>query len=719
MHEFNGRGLEILQLLGSGGFGEVYLGQLHGSDGFVRKVAVKVVRAGLAHRTDVSGRHRDEARLLGRLGHEHIVQCIDLANIEGVPAMILEYVEGVNAAVLLEATKGLLEATKGLPVRAAADVIEAVADALAFAHDEATREDGQLLRVIHRDVKPSNVLISLRGAIKVSDFGIARADVDREGQTGAMQLGTSAFMAPESWLRLEQGHAADVFALGVTFLQLLGVTTSERWPLDPIQFEHAIKDAVASAPALAEAPALSALVRTMLEWDPSQRPSAVEVRRQLANLPGHLPGESIAQVARQHVAKCLQDQLNVPPMLGTLSGQVRRSDASPLRNATETSGQQTFSFGALEHSSDVASQKPKSDGQHSPPTASTAPLSNIARAMPSRTRISLLLGLVAAGALAGGIYAWRPARVWVGGIGIPVCGDGAVKSAESCDDGNAVETDGCRNDCSPNAVWLSGVGRGGDSWTMGSDDCDGDVTRAPSGEQSSHCITEKPAVAVKLNPYWMQRNEFTVESALQWAGSAGITLSADLRSGGDGNVTFPMTKVTFEDARALCRAIGGDLPTEAQWEFAAHADDPRRVYPWGDAPPTCERAVTGDHNCSHGRPSAVCSRPPGNTPEGLCDMAGNVWEWTRWSFDGPLLEDIKAYVPVSADPIAIRNRSWENPEAAPDAPQQPIRGGGHWHTALFFNRARARYAMPRATSEVNIGFRCVWADAAFSESADR
>ena len=135
MQDGSGRRLELRRLLGSGGFGEVYLGDVYGSDGFAWKVAVKCVRAALLHRADIVGRHRDEARLLGRLAHDHIVQCIDLAEVDGAPAMLLEYVEGVNAAALIDGAGPLSP-------RAAAEVVEAVADALAFAHDDAVRQDG-------------------------------------------------------------------------------------------------------------------------------------------------------------------------------------------------------------------------------------------------------------------------------------------------------------------------------------------------------------------------------------------------------------------------------------------------------------------------------------------------------------------------------------------------------------------------------------------------
>jgi serine/threonine protein kinase len=96
------RELEFLKVLGAGGFGEVYLANLHGRDRFVRRVAVKLLLQ--EHKSEeLLRRHRDEARLLGLLHHDHIVQVLELTEIEGRPAVVMEYVQGVDLAEILEA----------------------------------------------------------------------------------------------------------------------------------------------------------------------------------------------------------------------------------------------------------------------------------------------------------------------------------------------------------------------------------------------------------------------------------------------------------------------------------------------------------------------------------------------------------------------------------------------------------------------------------------
>jgi len=108
--------------------------------------------------------------------------------------------------------------------------------------------------------------------------------------------------------------------------------------------------------------------------------------------------------------------------------------------------------------------------------------------------------------------------------------------------------------------------------------------------------------------------------------SAGVCTPADDSgpwfTGGD----QPVVGVDWEQARTFSRWVGGRLPTEAEWEYAARGGGREQRFPWGEKEATCENLVF-DH-C--GEPTApVCSRPAGNTRHGLCDMAGNVWEWVQ------------------------------------------------------------------------------------------
>ena len=106
------------------------------------------------------------------------------------------------------------------------------------------------------------------------------------------------------------------------------------------------------------------------------------------------------------------------------------------------------------------------------------------------------------------------------------------------------------------------------------------------------------------------------------------------RSGGPDH---PVARVTWHQAHGFCKWMGGRLPTEIEWEYAARSGGRAIPFPWGKAPPSCERAIVprrGSRHagCDTGGTWPVCSRPDGNTRDGLCDMAGNVSEWVADCF---------------------------------------------------------------------------------------
>jgi len=127
----------------------------------------------------------------------------------------------------------------------------------------------------------------------------------------------------------------------------------------------------------------------------------------------------------------------------------------------------------------------------------------------------------------------------------------------------------------------------------------------------------------------------------------------------------PVVCVDWEQAAAFSEWAGGRLPSEAQWEYAARSLGKDTDYPWGDAEPTCERAVYDDGQEGCGRSSTwrVCSKPAGNTEQGLCDMAGNVMEWLQdWyhnSYHGAP-EDGSAWDVQETPKRAVRGGSWYN-----------------------------------------------------------
>jgi serine/threonine-protein kinase len=192
---------QVQKEIGRGGMGTVYLGYHAGLD---RMVAVKVMNS-LSWDASSAARFQREARTIGRLRHPNIVSVFDFGEHEGVPYMIVEYVPGGNLdeAVLPGET---------LPAEQVVLLLRGVAAALDYAHG---------MGVVHRDVKPSNVLISRDGTPVIVDFGLSKLTKEASLTATGVVSGTPAFMAPEQATGSQVGPAADVYALSVMAYRLL------------------------------------------------------------------------------------------------------------------------------------------------------------------------------------------------------------------------------------------------------------------------------------------------------------------------------------------------------------------------------------------------------------------------------------------------------------------------------------------------------------------
>jgi WD40 repeat protein len=198
-------GYEIVDILGWGGMGVVYRAVQAGLN---RAVAVKMVHAGAHASPQVLARFRVEAEAVGRLQHPNIVQIHEVGEHAGFPYLVLELVEGPSLAQWLGGTPR--------PARHAAELVQTLARAIHFAHR---------LGVVHRDLTPSNVLLSAELAPKITDFGLAKLVMgggELRTQAGEL-LGTPSYMAPEQAASQPQtvGVGTDVYALGAILYEVL------------------------------------------------------------------------------------------------------------------------------------------------------------------------------------------------------------------------------------------------------------------------------------------------------------------------------------------------------------------------------------------------------------------------------------------------------------------------------------------------------------------
>ncbi len=208
---------EIRALLGRGSYGEVYEAVAHTAGGITRRVALKCLRDTLASDPKELAALRDEAKLASRLHHGSIAGVIDFGIAGGVPFLVLELVEGVSAA---EAATRTRARGAEVPLGSALGVVLEAARALHYAHT-LRDEHGRPLGIVHRDVKPSNLLVAWTGEVKLVDFGIALAHDRVRSTTASFAKGTVGYMSPEQLSGSPLDARTDVFALGCTLHALL------------------------------------------------------------------------------------------------------------------------------------------------------------------------------------------------------------------------------------------------------------------------------------------------------------------------------------------------------------------------------------------------------------------------------------------------------------------------------------------------------------------
>ena len=267
---------EILELLGRGGMGAVYKAQ---DAELNRVVALKLIRPELAKNPEILQRFKQELILARQITHKNVIRIFDLGQSEGIKFITMDFVEGQDLRRLL------LEAGKFPPEQAARIMLQ-ICRALEAAHSEG---------VIHRDLKPQNIMLDRGGRVYVMDFGIARsAYLPGMTQTGAL-IGTPEYMSPEQARGEKLTERSDLFSLGVIFYELL--TGRSPYPADaPLGTLWKRLQEKPKPPAEVDAAVpkpLSDIVMSALEIEPEKRlSSAREMAQQLEIWLGPSAGSS-------------------------------------------------------------------------------------------------------------------------------------------------------------------------------------------------------------------------------------------------------------------------------------------------------------------------------------------------------------------------------------------------------------------------------------------
>ena len=264
----------LIEPIASGGMAEVWRAEVAGPAGFVKQVAVKLVRADRGDDDEMVRMFLQEARLAGSLHHANIVHVFDLDLVEGRYAIAMELVHGRSLREVLDRCR---ELNVRFGLSRAVKVAAQVARALAYAHRPVA--EGGVAGLVHRDVSPHNVLVSFEGEVKLTDFGIARVPGAGSLTGPGMLKGKLGYMAPEQASERPTDGRADVFALGVILWEtctgqrlfardnevatLRAVTGDERI-VPPSYWNESVP------------PALDAIVMGALQRDPARRTSTAD-----------------------------------------------------------------------------------------------------------------------------------------------------------------------------------------------------------------------------------------------------------------------------------------------------------------------------------------------------------------------------------------------------------------------------------------------------------
>jgi formylglycine-generating enzyme required for sulfatase activity len=641
---------EIRREIGRGGMATVYLAY---DPRFKRQVAVKVLPRQFTHDPKYLARFEQEAQTIGTLEHPAIVPVHDFGEHNDAPYLVMRYMAGGSLRDRLWGEPLTLEEI--LPV------LQRLAPALDNAH---------ALGIIHRDLKPANILFDEEGRSYLADFGIAR--LAESSQTVSM-VGTPAYMSPEQVeAKRKLDGRSDLYALGVMLYELLsGQKPYEADTPTGQMLMHILEpvpDISLVNPDLS--PETQQVINKAMAKDPDERyQSAAEL---VAALGG------------------LLDQAQAPAAVVAASDEGRHKEtAVPL--PVEIQAQAEMVKGVGEAGPGLKDDLPASSepivGREAVSLPEESPLP--ARGLPRWLWLAGALLLLV-------VIAWGIRALWPGADGQE---SGGPPSGSEAFEPRVRPKDGMTLLYVPAGAFL-----------MGSEE----------GDEN-----ERPVHEVVLNAFWIDSTEVTNDQFARFAAETGYETLAERRGISDillegnwvdvpgvnwrhphgpesdlaGLERHPVVHVAWEDAQAYCEWVGGELPTEAQWEYAARSPE-SLIYPWGHEFDGgllnfCDRNcpfewANQEFNDGHALTSPVEVYPDGASWVGAQDMAGNAWEWVADWYEAGFYE---------RSPL-------ENPSGPDGGDEKALRGGSWSHDAYGVRSSYRRSDSPLFRNSL-VGFRCV------------
>ncbi|MBT7191913.1 MAG: SUMF1/EgtB/PvdO family nonheme iron enzyme [Anaerolineae bacterium] len=631
----------ILEKLGEGGMATVYKAY---DTRLETDVAVKVIRMGgtsdVAERT--LKRFEQEAKALARLTHPNIVKVTDYGKHEDKPYLVMPFLPGQTLKHRFKGEK--------VPYQEAAGTLIPIAKALAYAHKQS---------VIHRDVKPANILVTASGELMISDFGVAKMlnqEVTTDLTGTSATVGTPEYMAPEQATAKAVDHRADIYALGVVLYEM--VTGRKPYSADTpmaVMIMHARDPLPRPSTLVSGLPKeVEALLLKALSKNPSDRyQSMEEMIFALGNL--------IVENGRK------------------TEGNWKGPGKASIPNFNKTSEKELASGGSkrfwiiglvliLVISLGILASWLVKRG----------------KAIPPETQSVTKMVPVTAAATETSVVTMTPTTIVIPELGI---GSSQIRS-----------TDGMEMMYVPAAEFIMGFEDTEHSLYLNAYWIDKtEVTNAMFQifvEETGH-ITDAEIIGKAQG--WNGSDISMVNGANWMHPLEPETDITDLEN-------HPVVQVSWNDAFAYCQWAGGRLPTEAEWEMAARGTDGRN-YPWGNREPmnnllNFADASLGEYSSwvpadefddAWAFTAPVGSYPDGISPYGVNDMVGNVWEWVNdWH-----------------DPNYHKSPITENPTGPETGAFKVVRGGS-WYNSRSSEQFIASSRIKDVTDSAfaHLGFRC-------------
>ncbi len=302
---------ELIRRIARGGMAEIYLATERGLQGLERQVALKRILPHMAESDDFVTMFMDEARIAARLAHPNIAHIYSFGEVDEVYYLAMEYVEGLTCSRLLK-----LAAPEPVSIPITLRVVADICAALHYAH-EMHDTDGNPLGLVHRDVNPQNIMVSLNGVAKLLDFGVARAATQSHATRVGQVKGKIGYIAPEVFRGLMLDRRADVFAAGTMLFELLSGRKLFKREIEAATIHAILNDVPPELDGLKGTPTgVDAIIARSTAKDPEERyQTAHEMQQDIEQLlatqgivatpfiVGKFVRECIDQVAREDAAE--------------------------------------------------------------------------------------------------------------------------------------------------------------------------------------------------------------------------------------------------------------------------------------------------------------------------------------------------------------------------------------------------------------------------------